>query len=93
MTVFEEEDSLDNFEKFASLNGPNFYNLSPNKEKLKLSTNQLIMILLTLLLPSEFTPPFIEEPTQLEITVEKTNSPVNLDGICEMISFDEYICY
>ena len=51
------------------------------------------MILLTLLLPSEFTPPLIEEPTQLEITVEKTNSPVNLDGICEMISFDEYICY
>ena len=29
-------DALDNFEKFASLNGPNFYNLPPNKEKLKL---------------------------------------------------------
>ena len=27
---------LDHFEKFASLNGPNFYNLPPNKEKLKL---------------------------------------------------------
>ena len=51
------------------------------------------MILLTLLLPSEFTPPLAEEPTQLEITVEKTNTPVNLDSICEMISFDEYICY
>ena len=51
------------------------------------------MILLTLLLPSEFTPPLTEEPTQLEITVEKTNSLINLDGICEMISFDEYICY
>jgi len=36
LTVFEEEDALDNFEKFASLNGPNFYNDSPNKEKLKL---------------------------------------------------------
>ncbi len=36
LTVFEEEDALDNFEKFASLNGPNFYNVSPNKEKLKL---------------------------------------------------------
>ncbi len=36
LTVFEEENALDNFEKFASLNGPNFYNLSPNKEKLKL---------------------------------------------------------
>jgi len=36
LTVFEEEDALDNFEKYASLNGPNFYNVSPNKEKLKL---------------------------------------------------------
>ncbi len=36
LTVFEEEDALDNFEKFASLNGPNFYNVPPNKEKLKL---------------------------------------------------------
>ena len=51
------------------------------------------MILLPLLLPSDFTPPVIEDPTQLEITLEKTHSPVNLDGICEMISFDEYICY
>ena len=38
LTVFEEENSLENFEKFASLNGPNFYNLSPNKEKIKLVT-------------------------------------------------------
>jgi len=36
LSVFEEENALDNFEKFASLNGPNFYNVSPNKEKLKL---------------------------------------------------------
>tara|TARA_Y100001970_G_scaffold22656_1_gene26272 strand:+ start:1897 stop:2946 length:1050 start_codon:yes stop_codon:yes gene_type:complete len=36
LTVFEEENALDNFEKFASLNGPKFYNLLPNKEKLKL---------------------------------------------------------
>ncbi len=36
LTVFEEENALDNFEKFASLNGPNFYNVLPNKEKLKL---------------------------------------------------------
>ena len=36
LTVFEEENSLNNFEKFASLNGPKFYNLLPNKEKLKL---------------------------------------------------------
>ena len=51
------------------------------------------MILLTLLLPSEFTPPVVEKPTQLEITIDKTNSEVNLDGVCEMISFDQYICY
>lgn len=51
------------------------------------------MILLTLLLPSEFTPPVMEEPTQIEITLEEDNTPVNLDGICEMVSFDEYICY
>jgi len=36
LTVFEEENALDNFEKFASLNGANFYDLPPNKEKLKL---------------------------------------------------------
>ncbi len=36
LTVFQEENALDNFEKFASLNGPNFYNLPPNKERLKL---------------------------------------------------------
>ncbi|ABM71842.1 Dihydroorotase [Prochlorococcus marinus str. MIT 9515] len=34
--VFDEEDSLDQFEKFASLNGPNFYNLPVNKEKIRL---------------------------------------------------------
>tara|TARA_B100000941_G_scaffold224844_1_gene167129 strand:+ start:242 stop:1291 length:1050 start_codon:yes stop_codon:yes gene_type:complete len=36
LTVFEEENALDKFEKFASLNGPNFYNLPLNKEKLRL---------------------------------------------------------
>ena len=51
------------------------------------------MILLTLLLPSEFTPPVMKEPTQIEIKLEKDNTPVNLDGLCEMVSFDEYICY
>ncbi len=34
--VFEEENALDQFEKFASLNGPNFYNLPVNKEKIRL---------------------------------------------------------
>ena len=36
LKVFEEENALDSFEKFASLNGPNFYNLPPNKETLEL---------------------------------------------------------
>ena len=36
LKVFEEENALDQFEKFASLNGPNFYNLPINKEKIKL---------------------------------------------------------
>ena len=41
--VFEEENALDNFEKFASLNGPKFYNLSVNKEKIRLvsRTNEI----------------------------------------------------
>ena len=36
LKVFEEENALDQFEKFASLNGPNFYNLPLNKEKIRL---------------------------------------------------------
>ena len=34
--VFEEENALNQFEKFASLNGPNFYNLPFNNEKIRL---------------------------------------------------------
>ncbi len=34
--VFEEEDSLDQFEAFASLNGPAFYGLAANAEKIRL---------------------------------------------------------
>ena len=34
LKVFEEESALDKFEKFASLNGPKFHNLSPNDEKI-----------------------------------------------------------
>ena len=34
LQIFEEENALENFEKFASLNGPSFYNLPPNKEEL-----------------------------------------------------------
>ena len=35
--VFDEENALDQFEKFASLNGPNFYNLPVNDGKITLS--------------------------------------------------------
>lgn len=34
--VFEEEGKLENFEKFASLNGPAFYGMKPNEEKITL---------------------------------------------------------
>jgi len=34
--VFDEEGSLDNFEAFASLNGPKFYGLDPNSETVTL---------------------------------------------------------
>ena len=36
LKVFEEEDALDRFETFASLNGPAFYGLSPNEERVTL---------------------------------------------------------
>ena len=36
LKVFQEENALDEFEAFASLNGPKFYNLLPNQEKIKL---------------------------------------------------------
>ncbi len=35
--VFEEEDALDKLEAFASLNGPAFYGLEPNDEKISLT--------------------------------------------------------
>jgi dihydroorotase len=35
--VFDEENALDRFEKFASFNGPNFYNLPVNDHKITLS--------------------------------------------------------
>ena len=34
--VFEEEDALDRLEAFASLNGPAFYGLAPNEERMTL---------------------------------------------------------
>jgi dihydroorotase len=34
--VFEEEKALDQFETFASLNGPAFYGLPPNEERVRL---------------------------------------------------------
>jgi dihydroorotase len=35
-TVFEEEGALDRLEAFASLNGPSFYGLAPNEERIVL---------------------------------------------------------
>ena len=34
--VFDDEDALGNFEAFASLNGPNFYGMAPNEERITL---------------------------------------------------------
>ncbi len=34
--IFEDENCLDNLEKFTSINGPKFYNLPVNEEKIKL---------------------------------------------------------
>lgn len=36
VTVFDEEDALEHFEGFASLNGPTFYRLPPNEETVTL---------------------------------------------------------
>ncbi|MGE0060700.1 MAG: dihydroorotase, partial [Xanthobacteraceae bacterium] len=36
LKVFEEEKALDKFEAFASLNGPAFYGLPPNEERVRL---------------------------------------------------------
>ena len=35
-TVFEQEDALDRFEAFASLNGPRFYGLPVNEDTITL---------------------------------------------------------
>jgi dihydroorotase len=34
--VFDEENALDRFEAFASLNGPRFYRLKPNEQRITL---------------------------------------------------------
>ncbi len=36
LKVFQEENALNKFEAFASLNGPKFYNLPPNEDKITL---------------------------------------------------------
>lgn len=40
-TVFEQENKLDNLEQFTSLNGPEFYQLSPNSRKIRLFKTEL----------------------------------------------------
>jgi dihydroorotase len=41
--VFEEEDALDRFEAFASLNGPQFYRLPVNEERVTLRREPLLV--------------------------------------------------
>ena len=41
--IFEEEGALDNFEAFASKNGPNFYELPLNLEKITLKKEKNIV--------------------------------------------------
>ncbi|HEX6660695.1 MAG TPA: dihydroorotase [Sphingomicrobium sp.] len=41
VTVFEEEGALDNFEAFASLNGPRFYDLPINDETITLEREEI----------------------------------------------------
>lgn len=41
--VFEDEGALDKLEAFASLNGPSFYGLEPNDEKLTLTKRESIV--------------------------------------------------
>ena len=40
LQIFEEENAIENFEKFSSLNGPEFHNLEPNKEELVFERKQ-----------------------------------------------------
>ncbi len=42
-SVFEEEDALDKLEAFASLNGPQFYGMAVNKEKITLKREKTIV--------------------------------------------------
>ncbi len=42
-TIFEEEDKLNNLEKFSSINGPNFYNLSINTDNIVLERKPWII--------------------------------------------------
>jgi dihydroorotase len=42
-SVFEEEDALDKLEAFASLNGPQFYGMAVNKEKITLKREETIV--------------------------------------------------
>ena len=43
MQVFEEEDALDRFEAFASLNGPRFYGLPVNEATVTLEKREQVV--------------------------------------------------
>ena len=42
-SIFDEENAIENLEKFSSINGPNFYNLDINKEYLILTKENFIV--------------------------------------------------
>tara|TARA_Y100000590_G_C15692069_1_gene1003773 strand:+ start:607 stop:1644 length:1038 start_codon:yes stop_codon:yes gene_type:complete len=41
--IFSQENSLENLEKFSSINGPKFYNLPVNNKKIKISNEEWIL--------------------------------------------------
>jgi dihydroorotase len=43
LKVFEEEGALDKFETFASVNGPTFYGLPPNEERIVLEKRPAVV--------------------------------------------------
>ena len=61
--VFDEEDALDNLEKFASLNGPAFYRLKPNQGRVTLVSERWTVPAEINLGNSETVKPFLANET------------------------------
>ena len=43
LKAFDEDKALDRFEAFASLNGPAFYGLAPNEERVTLERGEIVV--------------------------------------------------